>query len=349
MAGDSHLLSIRDLSVDFRTPRGTLKALRDVSIQVPAGRIVGIVGESGCGKSTLISAIMRLLSPNAEIPNGQILLDDRNLLTLPEREMRLLRGTRLSMIFQDPMTALNPVRRIGDQMTDIQYRDPVSLREKRRRAAEMLEKVGIPDATARLKAYPHQFSGGMRQRIAIAMALMVKPDLLIADEPTTALDATLEVQIIHLLQELQRDIGCSIMFITHHLGVVAELCDDVVVMYAGEVAEYGSVVDVFSAPSHPYTRRLLACDPGRIAERTRILPTIPGEVPDLTDLPPGCVFRDRCDMAIDRCAVDAPAGWAVSQGHFAYCHRADEVHRSINASAHPQSLDASKTREETRT
>jgi peptide/nickel transport system ATP-binding protein len=313
------LLDVRDLSLEFRTPRGRLKALRNVSLQVPRGRIVGIVGESGCGKSTLVSTVMRLLPANAEITAGEIRFDGGDLLAEPERRMRALRGGRISMIFQDPMTSLNPVLSIGRQMTDIQHRERRSSREKRDRAAEMLGRVGIPDPRARLDAYPHQFSGGMRQRIAIAMALLSEPDLLLADEPTTALDATLEVQIITLLERLQADIGCSIVFVTHHLGVVAELCEDVVVMYAGEVIERGSVRDVFRAPAHPYTQLLLASDPGRIRERTRRLPTIPGEIPDLTAPPPGCIFRDRCPKAFARC-VEAPPLYAAAPGHRAACH-----------------------------
>ncbi|CAN5603728.1 ABC transporter ATP-binding protein [soil metagenome] len=313
------LLDIRDLSLDFRTPRGRLKALRHVSLAVPRGRIVGVVGESGCGKSTLISTVMRLLPGNAEITGGEIRFDGEDLLAKPEAAMRALRGGRISMIFQDPMTALNPVLSIGRQMSDIQHRERRSSREKRERAAEMLARVGIPDPRARLDAYPHQFSGGMRQRIAIAMALMAEPDLLITDEPTTALDATLEVQIIGLLERLQADIGCSIVFVTHHLGVVAELCEDVVVMYAGEVAESGTVRGVFRAPAHPYTAMLLRSDPGRIKERSRQLPTIPGEVPDLVDPPRGCIFRSRCPEAFAPCG-EAPPLYPAAPGHAAACH-----------------------------
>jgi oligopeptide/dipeptide ABC transporter ATP-binding protein len=234
----------------------------------------------------------------------------------------------MSMIFQDPMTALNPVRTIEAQMLDIQYRDPVGEQEKRRRAIAMLDTVGIPDPANRLKAYPHQFSGGMRQRICIAMALLVEPALLLADEPTTALDATLEVQIVHLLKRLQEDLGCSVMFVSHHLGTVAELCDDVVVMYAGEVVESGPVRDIFNDPGHPYTQALLACDPGRIRKKTRNLPTIPGEVPDLRRVPSGCIFRDRCPEAHERCRREVPVSHAMTSRteggrHRAKCHLRD--------------------------
>jgi len=323
MQRSENLLEIRDLSLSFRTPRGRVKALRNVSLEVPRQTIVGVVGESGCGKSTLVSTIMRLLPTNAEITGGEILFDGQDLLKKSRKEMRALRGGRISMIFQDPMTSLNPVLSIGRQMIDIQHRENRSSREKRERAAEMLQRVGIPDPLSRLDSYPHQFSGGMRQRIAIAMALMAEPDLLIADEPTTALDATLEVQIIGLLERLQADFGCSIIFVTHHLGVVAELCEDVVVMYAGEVAERGSVRDIFHRPAHPYTDLLLKSDPGRIKERRRELPTIPGDIPDLVNPPQGCIFRERCPKAFSRC-IEPPPHYVANPGHSAACHLVDE-------------------------
>jgi len=300
------VLDIRDLSVSYRTDHGLLRALRNINMRIDASRIIGIVGESGCGKSTLISAIIRLLAPNAQIDGGSILFKDVDLLGLDLDAMRALRGVDISMVFQDPMTSLNPVMTIGRQMTDIQYRDDLSTQEKIARATRLLDRVGIPDPAEHLKRYPHHLSGGMRQRVAIAMALMTKPALLIADEPTTALDATLELQIIHRLQQLQQDFGCAILFISHHLGVIAELCDDVVVMYAGEVVESGPVRDVFLEPRHPYTRKLLECDPARIKDVTRVLPVIPGGLPDLVDLPDGCVFRPRCDVAIDVCAHERP-------------------------------------------
>ncbi len=313
------VLDIRDLSVSYATPRGALKALRNVSMTIPEGKIVGIVGESGCGKSTLISSIIRLMAPNAKVGSGEVRFKGENLLSRSEAGMRALRGTEISMVFQDPMQTHNPVLTVGRQMVDIQYRDKLSKADKLKRAAEMLALVGIPDPEARLNQYPFEFSGGMRQRIAIAMALMAKPSLLIADEPTTALDATLEVQIIKRLRELQDEIGCSILFISHHLGVIAELCDEVVVMYAGEVVESGSVRDVFHNPAHPYTRALLECDPGHIKVRTRNLPTIPGNIPDLVSLPKGCIFAERCDKRHDAC-VTRPAMGTASPGHYAACH-----------------------------
>jgi oligopeptide/dipeptide ABC transporter ATP-binding protein len=221
------------------------------------------------------------------------------------------------------MTAMNPVLSVGRQMIDIQYRDAASKAEKRAKAAEMLRRVGIPDPAQRLGNYPFEFSGGMRQRIAIAMALLGNPDLLIADEPTTALDVTMEAQIIHLLRELQREFEASILFISHHLGLIAELCDYVVILYAGQVVERGSVHDIFHRPSHPYTEALLTCDPARIKEATRDLPTISGDVPDLIELPPGCVFAPRCPKVFDRCRVERPPLYAVAEGHAAACHLAD--------------------------
>ncbi|MGE0210281.1 MAG: ABC transporter ATP-binding protein [Parvibaculaceae bacterium] len=317
---DGPILRVENLSVDFRTAGGRLHALRDVSLDIPRGEIVGLVGESGCGKSTLINAILGLLAANGEVVGGRIVFDGQDLLHMDEEGLRTLRGQRISVVFQDPMTALNPVLSVGAQMTNIQYRSGRSRAEKLARAAEMLAKVKIPDPERRLRQYPHQFSGGMRQRISIAMALMQEPDLLIADEPTTALDATLEVQVIHLLKELQRDIGCAILFISHHLGVIAELCESVVVMYAGEVAERGSVRDIFHHASHPYTQKLLECDPARIRERTRRLPTVPGEIPNLIALPEGCIFRPRCPKAFDRCIVERPAERLVGGRHLAACH-----------------------------
>ena len=320
------VLQIENLSIHYDTPRGALKALRHVNLRVPRGKIVGVVGESGCGKSTLISAVIRLLAPNATITSGAIQFDGKDFLALSESAVRNLRGQDISMVFQDPMQTHNPVLTIGRQMTDIQYRNNTSKSEKRTRAIEMLALVGIPDPERRLAQYPHEFSGGMRQRIAIAMALMARPKLLIADEPTTALDATLEVQIIKRLHELQAEIGCSVLFISHHLGVIAELCQEVVVMYAGEVVEQGSVREVFHTPQHPYTKALLECDPAHIKKATRNLPTIPGEIPDLVNLPTGCAFTERCSHAFAACRVNRPAWTAVTgvnaaqSEHYKLCH-----------------------------
>jgi oligopeptide/dipeptide ABC transporter ATP-binding protein len=316
------VLDIRDLSISYRTEAGPLQALRDVNLAVEGGKIIGIVGESGCGKSTLISAIIRLLAPNARIVNGAVNFKGKDLLKLPAEQMRSLRGDEISMVFQDPMTSLNPTLTIGRQMSDVQHRSPAGRKDRDARSLMMLERVGIADPGTQLRRYPHHLSGGMRQRVAIAMALMAEPSLLIADEPTTALDATLEVQIIHRLQDLQREFGCSILFISHHLGVIAELCDEVVVMYAGEVVESGSLREVFTAPKHPYTRKLLECDPARIEEPTRELPVIEGSLPNLVKLPAGCIFRERCSRAVARCAAERPR--LSGDGHQAACHLPEE-------------------------
>ena len=315
-----NVLTIRDLSIDYQTDRGVLKAMRHVNLDIPRGSIVGVVGESGCGKSTLISSIIRLLAQNARIPNGSIEFEGRDILKLTEDQMREIRGTKLSIVFQDPMSTLNPVLSVGRQMIDIQYRDEKTKAQKRARSIDMLGRVGIPDPESRLDQYPHEFSGGMQQRISIAMALQAEPSLLIADEPTTALDATLEVQIIHLLKELQTTMDCSILFISHHLGVIAELCEHVIVMYAGEVVEQGSTLDVFNNPTHPYTAKLLECDPASISKKTRSLPTIPGEIPDLVELPVGCVFKNRCDRSIDACDSVTPGWTETGKQHFVSCH-----------------------------
>jgi oligopeptide/dipeptide ABC transporter ATP-binding protein len=319
------VLSVEHLDLIYRTEAGSLQALRDVSLQIAPGEIVGIVGESGCGKSSLIQAILRLMPANAKVERGRIALAGTDLLTLDPEAMRRMRGDRLSVVFQDPMTALNPVLTIGRQMTDIQYRRSDGYAAKRARAVEMLRRVKLPDPERRLDQYPHEFSGGMRQRIAIAMALMAEPELLIADEPTTALDATLELTTIALLKQLQQELGCAILFVSHHLGVIAELCDRVNVMYAGEVVETGDIRSVFHDPRHPYTQRLLACDPARVAERTRRLPTIPGELPDLIELPKGCVFADRCPAVFESCRKSPPAFYPVGAGRAARCYLVPEA------------------------
>ncbi|HUL05462.1 MAG TPA: ABC transporter ATP-binding protein [Candidatus Acidoferrum sp.] len=321
MAADS-VLSIEGLSIEFQTPRGPVHALRDVSLAVPRGSIVGIVGESGSGKSTLSLAAMGLLPENATVRGGRILFDGADVLTMGTAQLRALRGRRMAMVFQDPMTSLNPVLSIGAQMTDIQYRERASAADKRAKAAAMLRRVGIPDPEQRLDNFPHEFSGGMRQRIAIAMGLLGSPELLIADEPTTALDVTLEAQIIHLLRELRREFKGSILFISHNLGLIAELCDHVVVLYAGEVVEQGTVREIFHGPRHPYTEALLVCDPARIDAVSRELPTIPGDVPNLLQVPAACVFAPRCPKVFERCRRERPGDHAVGAAQSARCHLA---------------------------
>ena len=320
MSGNEHVLDVRDLSVSFRTARGKVRALRHVDINVPRNKIVGIVGESGCGKSTLINTVLRLLAPNAVIEDGsEVIFQGDDVLKMSNSQLTDLRGQRISMVFQDPMTALNPVISVGTQMSDILYRLKIPMAEKRKRAADMLAQVGIPDAQRRLEDFPHQFSGGMRQRICIAMALMMNPSLLIADEPTTALDVTLEAQIIHLMKELREEFECSMLFVSHNLGLIAELCDEVIVMYAGEVVEQGEVHDLFHRAQHPYTRMLLECDPARIEETRQELPTISGSVPDLIDLPKGCIFSPRCPHRYEPCNESPPDHYAVSDQHSARC------------------------------
>jgi peptide/nickel transport system ATP-binding protein len=316
------LLQVRDLSVRFDTPRGPVHAVRGVSLAVPARSIVGLVGESGSGKTTVISAVINLLAPNAVVEGGEILYKGRDVLRLSPAELRDLRGREIAMVFQDPMTALSPVHSVATHMVDVLYRDRSrGLAAKRAQAIAMLRRVGIPDPEDRIDHYPNQFSGGMRQRIAIAMALLMNPGLLIADEPTTSLDVTLEAQIIHLLRVLRATFHGSILFVSHNLGLIAELCDLVAVMYAGEIVEQGTVHDVFHRPSHPYTQRLLQCDPARVAaDWSGELPMIPGDVPDLVTLAPGCVFAPRCASAIDRCRAEAPSAVRVAAGHTARCH-----------------------------
>ena len=320
------LLDIRNLSVDFRTPRGRVHALRDVSFTVPRGKVVGIVGESGSGKSTVIWTLTRLLAGNAAIEGGSAVFDGRDVLGLSESAMMDVRGEQISLVFQDPMTSQSPVLSYARQMTDVLYRRRgMGMAEKRRRAVEMMRRVGIPDPESRIAQYPHQFSGGMRQRAGIAMALLMDPMLLVADEPTTALDVTMEAQIIHLIRELRRELEATIVVVSHNLGLIAELCDEVVVMYAGEVVETGDVRGIFHRAAHPYTRALLECDPAREHRRTRHLPVIPGDVPDLHRKPDGCVFAARCALATGICRERPPASFVVSaDGHAARCHLLDE-------------------------
>ena len=301
-ASTSPLLDVDGLEVVYHTPGGPLTALHDINLTVEPGQIVGIVGESGCGKSTLSATLMRLLPPNGEVTAGTIVYQGRELLGLRPEEFRQLRGSGLAMIFQDPLSSLNPTFTIGAQLADVLRAHRAgkasgggSIRD---RSATMLDRVGIADARRRLDDYPHQFSGGMRQRIMIAMALMLEPALLIADEITSALDVTLEAQILELLRELREERGTAILFISHDLGVVAQVCDRVVVMYAGRAVEEADVYALYERPLHPYTEALLAAVPSR-RRRGEPLDAIPGRVPSLSALPPGCKFADRCAYAQD--------------------------------------------------
>ncbi len=320
------VLDIQGLNVSYTTGQGRLRVLRDIDLAVAPDRILGIVGESGCGKSTLIAAILSLLAENAVVESGAIRLDGRDLLGLSPRELRALRGPGVAAVFQDPMTSLNPVMSIATQMIDIQWRDRLPRSRKRERAVAMLREVGLADPERRIDEHPHRLSGGMRQRVAIAMALLMHPMLLIADEPTTALDVSMEAQIARLFLTLRRNIPGAIVFVSHNLGLIAELCDEVVVMYAGEIVESCNVQTLFARPRHPYTRLLLACDPGRLEATGQPiqapLPTIPGTLPDLADLPSGCVFAPRCPDVIAACGIGPVGLTRPEPGHAVRCLRA---------------------------
>ncbi|MEP7174590.1 MAG: ABC transporter ATP-binding protein [Aestuariivirga sp.] len=317
------LLRVENLSIGYDAGIGQIQALRAANLEAHGGEVIGIVGESGCGKSTLVAALINLLAPNARVNSGAIYYKGTDILTMDTESQRHLRGPEIAMVFQDPMTTFNPVITMGDQLVDFQHHiDGVSNTEKRKRAGELLARVGIPDPELCLRRYPHELSGGMRQRASIAAALLMTPNVLVADEPTTALDVTMEAQIIHLLRELRTDYQGAIIVVTHHLGVVAELCDRVYVMYAGQVVEQGLVDDIYHAPKHPYTRALIACDPAHFEEHTPILPTIGGRVPNLLHPPKGCSFADRCDMATGRCQEMAPPWVRISETQYALCHEA---------------------------
>jgi peptide/nickel transport system ATP-binding protein len=313
-------LSIRDLSISFATDGGALRAVDHVSFDVPAGGTVALVGESGCGKSATAQAILRILpTPPASIDGGEILLGERDLLKLPERAMREIRGGRVGMVFQEPMTSLNPVYTAGFQIMEaIRLHRKVSRGEARRQAIEALGRVGFPEPARHVDSYPHELSGGMRQRVLIAMALSCRPGLLIADEPTTALDATVQAQILDLLQRLREEDGMSLLLVAHDLALVGEIADEIVVLYAGWVVERGPARAVLAAPAHPYTRALLASVPPR-THRTRgvkraPLPTIEGTLPDLRSPPRGCRFQDRCPEVMERCRVETPELYPVTMG-----------------------------------
>jgi len=309
-AGATPLLAIESLITEFSTERGVVRAVDDVSFEIPRGKTLGVVGESGCGKSVTALSIMRLIqSPPGRIAGGRILYDGQDLLALSESEMRKIRGNTISMIFQEPMTSLNPVFTTGEQVAEaVRLHQGKSRRQALDVAVEMFRLVGIPSPEDRIHNYPHQMSGGMRQRVMIAMALACKPDLLIADEPTTALDVTIQAQILELLRGLQEELGMSILLITHDLGVVAETCDEVAVMYAGRVVERAKTQDLFAAPRHHYTAGLLRSVPAYDGEhRHERLQEIPGMVPSLHELPRGCKFQSRCDGVKERCKDSEPA------------------------------------------
>ncbi|MFT5208990.1 MAG: peptide/nickel transport system ATP-binding protein [Flavobacterium sp.] len=321
------LLEVNKLVTEFETDEGQVRAVDEVSFTVNAGETLGIVGESGCGKSVTALSIMRLLpQPMGQLKGGKILFQGQDLSQLSIEEMQKIRGNQISMVFQEPMTALNPVHTIGKQLTEVLllHKD-ISTQEAIIQSVEILDRVGIPSPDIRMTEYPHQLSGGMRQRVVIAIALACKPQLLIADEPTTALDVTIQAQILELIKELQKEMGMSVLLITHDLGVIAETCEQVVVMYAGKVAERGSVYDLFDEPKHPYTQGLLASIPTLETEPKSRLNTIEGMVPGLMDLPDGCRFENRCPFRQEDCTTMPPPIEQVSEGHDVSCFRWKDI------------------------
>ena len=316
------LLSVRNLSTEFRTERGIVKAVDNVSFDLAAGETLAIVGESGSGKSVTAMSMLRLIpTPPGRISSGEVVFDGRDLLKLDDREIRAIRGNRIAMIFQEPMSSLNPSLTVG-----LQIAEPINIHRKTPwaaamdKAVELLAKVRISDGRSRLNSYPHQYSGGMRQRVMIAMALACKPQLIVADEPTTALDVTVQAQILALLKELTREANSAMILITHDLGVVARYADRVVVMYGGRIVETAPARDLYKTPRHPYTRGLMASVPRLDGDTDRPLVPIEGQPPDLATLPPGCAFAPRCKDAVDRCRNERPPLVETMPNHFSACH-----------------------------
>ncbi|MBJ7536427.1 oligopeptide ABC transporter ATP-binding protein OppD [Marinomonas transparens] len=315
-----NLLEVENLRVSFGTPDGFVTAVNDLNFTLGQGETLGIVGESGSGKSQTAFALMGLLANNGVI-KGEARFEGRNILSLHEKEMNRIRSKEIAMIFQDPMTSLNPYMKVGKQLMEVlMLHKGMNKAEAFEASVKMLDAVKMPEARKRMNMYPHEFSGGMRQRVMIAMALLCQPKLLIADEPTTALDVTVQAQILTLLNELKDDFNTSIIMITHDLGVVAGLCDKVLVMYAGQTMEYGSAEDVFYRPTHPYTQGLLQAIP-RLDTDAGILSTIPGNPPNLLNLPPGCPFQTRCEYAKDRCVENIPPLEEFASGQLRACHK----------------------------
>src|SRR5215210_6666459 len=321
------LLSVRDLRTYFETEDGTVRAVDGISFDLKRGETLGIVGESGSGKSVTNLSIIRLIpTPPGRIVSGEVLFHGQDILSLPVDEVRKIRGKRISMIFQDPMTSLNPFMRISKQLMEITRLHLGHTREQAyEHAVKMLETVGIPDARSRVNSYPHEFSGGMRQRVMIAMALACEPELLIADEPTTALDVTIQAQILELIKKLKQETGTSVILITHDLGVVAGMTDHIIVMYAGKVFEQAPTKELFSCPGNPYTKGLLRSVPDPTAEQGALY-QIPGLPPDVAHLPPGCPFAERCERAEEICRKEFPPFVALTPDHHSLCHFAEEVY-----------------------
>ncbi|MQG13687.1 MAG: ABC transporter ATP-binding protein [SAR202 cluster bacterium] len=321
------LLEVKNLKTHFFTMEGVVKAVDGVSYELNEGETLGLVGESGCGKSVSALSVMRLIpDPPGKIIDGEILLDGEDILKIDMEGMREVRGAKIAMVFQEPMTSLNPVLTVERQITEtLQLHMGMSKLESQRESVNLLTRVGIPDPEIRIKQYPHQFSGGMRQRVMIAMALSCNPRLIIADEPTTALDVTIQAQILDLMKSLTTELGVALIVITHNLGVVARYADRVNIMYAGKVIERGEAREIYSNPRHPYTVGLLRSVPRLDLPRRAKLDPIEGQPPDLINLPPGCAFRERCRWAIDKCATDTPELVETSDGHLSACFRADEL------------------------
>jgi len=315
------LLEVKDLAVSFQTYFGEVEAVRGVSFHVDKGETVALVGESGCGKSVTANSIMQLLPmPPAFYKNGQIIFEGEDIVKKSDKEMQKIRGNKISMIFQDPMTSLNPTMKIGKQIIEgILKHQKLSRHEAKKKAIEMLELVSVPQPEKRINQYPHEFSGGMRQRVMIALAMVSNPELLIADEPTTALDVTVQAQILDLMKQIQDKLGTAIILITHDLGVVADISDRVIVMYAGKIMEEGTTDEIFKNPKHPYTRKLLGSVPRLDMDRNESLHSIEGTPPDLYRPPKGCPFFDRCDKAMVICKDHMPNKEYHSDSHYSYC------------------------------
>lgn len=322
------LLQVNNLAVSFRTELGEFRVVDDVSFSLAAGQTLGLVGESGCGKSVTALSLLGLLPrPAGKVVAGSAYFQQQDLLTLTAKQRYRVRGNKIAMIFQEPMTALNPVHTVGRQLMEVYqlHRPELNKNEQHQAALDMLQQVGLSEASARLKAYPHQLSGGMRQRVMIAMALACEPDLLICDEPTTALDVTIQAQILHLIQALQQKNGMAVLFITHDLGVVAQVCDQVLVMYAGRSAEQADVLTLFEQPAHPYTQGLLSSIPRLHLPSKRVLATINGQVPALEEQVPGCRFANRCAYRTDLCQQQ-PRPESVAGEHAVWCHHWRELY-----------------------
>ncbi|MCK5391729.1 MAG: ABC transporter ATP-binding protein [Deltaproteobacteria bacterium] len=324
----NYALEIKDLRISFRSEGKGVEVVSGVSINIPKGKIIGVVGESGCGKTVTALSVMRLIpEPPGKIEGGEVIFDGADLLKYADRDMQSIRGNRISMIFQEPISSLNPVFTVGDQIGEaLRTHLNISRKEEKSRVIELLKLVGIPAPESRMNNYPHEMSGGMSQRVMIAMALACNPEVLIADEPTTALDVTIQAGILNLIDDLRVRLGMAVLLITHDLGIIAEVADEVYVMYAGKIVEQGFTADIFKEPHHPYTVGLLNSIPD-LHENKEMLNAIPGVVPSPDNFPKGCRFQDRCPLVIDKCRTDEPPLDEIGNGHKAACWRSDQVKR----------------------